>query len=112
MKFVKTFSLNVKGRTSGEGSIIIADRKMAITVKDNTVHIAQVGLTEDGIGVEVEHDDVKRKTPYVKIMIPYTEDDLPEQFQGSDYKFSIPATKLSDTEYLFRFCNAKMLNKK
>ena len=112
MKFVKEFDKHTRGRMPTYGSIIIRDGMLNIRIHDNTVHCVKIGRTEKGIGVVVEKDDVKRKTPIIFTTYKYEESDIPENFQGETYVFKIPGEKLSDTEYEFKFCNAKMLNKK
>jgi len=84
------------------------------TLKSQSIIIQfkQIGRTEKGIGVIVEKDDVKRKTNHITALFKYNNDYIPENFQGECYVFRIPAEKLSDTEYEFKFCNAKMKNKK
>ena len=113
MNFIKTFEIktgNHKGKTPG--SLIIRNGHIKITINNNTVHFKQIGRTEKGIGVIVEKDDVKRKTNHITALFKYNNDYIPENFQGECYVFRIPAEKLSDTEYEFKFCNAKMKNKK
>ena len=113
MEFIKTFNITGgHGRKAGEGSLVIADGKLIIKINNNKSHFVQIGRTNEGIGVIIEPDNDNRKTPYIQSIFKYGNDDIPENFQGEGYRFSIPATKISDTEYEFKFCNAKMINKK
>ena len=114
MEFIKTFDIagHRTGRIPGFGSLAIRNGKIIININDNTVHIKQIGRTKDGIGVVVEKDDIKRKTKRIMSTFEYEEDYIPIEFQGEGYTFIIPASKLSDTEYEFKFRNARMTNKK
>lgn len=113
MEFIKTFTIpRGCGKKAELGTLVISEGKLKIKINDNKVHIKQIGRTTEGIGVVVEADDVSRKTSRITSIFQYNPEDIPENFQGKGYRFSIPATKLSDTEYEFKFCNAKMLNKK
>ena len=113
MEFIKTFNITGgRGKKAGLGTLVISESKLKIKINDNKVHIKQIGRTAEGIGVVVESDNDNRKTSYVQSVFKYDNSDIPENFQGQEYRFSIPATRISDTEYEFKFCNAKMLNKK
>ena len=113
MEFIKTFNITGgRGKKAGLGTLVIGEGKLKIKINDNTIHIKQIGRTAEGIGVVVESDDVSRKTSRITSIFQYNPEDIPENFQGQGYRFSIPATRISNTEYEFKFCNAKMLNKK
>ena len=110
MEFIKTFNHSSGGRTKENGSLIICDGELRIKVNEPNSAIEEYGVIKDGIGVVIKKED--RKTPYLKTVIKYNEDDIPINLQGESYKFKIPAEKLSDTEFVFRFEKAVMLNKK
>ena len=112
MDFIKTFKKRKVGRKPGIGSIRIADGfiNIKLNVKDAT--IKEVGTIKDGIGVVLQESKNKKKLPYAATRIKYDSDSIPENFQGTKYRFRIPAERISDTEYKFLYCNAKMTNKK
>lgn len=113
MEFIKTFTIvHGHGKKPELGTLVISEGKLKIKINDNKVHIKQIGRTAEGVGVVVEADDVSRKTSRITSIFQYHPEDIPENFQGEGYRFSIPATRISNTEYEFKFCNAKMLNKK
>ena len=111
MDFIKNFNVR-KGREPGFGSIYIDKGYMKIRINVSNAHIIDMGLIDGGIGCVIKTGDKNRKTPYVAACIKYEKDWIPSELQGTGYKFSIPAKKLSDTEYAFMFNSAKMKNKK
>lgn len=107
MNFIKDFNVR-KGREPGFGSLCIANGFLKLKINVPNAHIVKIGATKDGIGCIIKTGDKNKKTPYVATCFRYDKDWLPVNFQGEGYKFSIPAKKISDTEYEFMFCNAKM----
>ena len=110
MEFIRTFNHKIGGRIKENGSLIICDGELRIKVNESNSTIEEYGIIKDGIGVVIKK--AKRKTPYIKTILKYNEDDIPINLQGESYKFKIPAEKLSDTEFVFKFDKAIMLNKK
>ena len=114
MNFCRTFKIGQYGKTAGDGSLIISNGMLKVSISDNTCHIKEFGLLEDksGLGVITEKDDIVRKTKYVKCTIKYNPEDLPTELKAKGYIFNIKAEKTSDNEYVFPFSAAKMTNKK
>lgn len=111
MEFVRSFNVR-KGRESEVGSLRIVNGYLRIRINVPNAHIVKFGATKKGLGCVIQTGDKDRKTPYVSCHYKYEEDWIPANFQGKGYIFSIPANKVSETEYEFLFCNAKMKNKK
>lgn len=111
MNFIKDFNVR-KGREPGFGSLYIANGFLKLRINVPNAHVEAMGAVEDGIGCVIKAGDKNRKTPYIATCFKYEKDWLPCNFQGEGYRFSIPAKKISDTEFVFLFKNAKMLNKK
>ena len=111
MEFIKNFNIR-RGREPGCGSIYITNGCLKVRINVPNAHVTDMGLIDGGIGCVITTGDKNRKTPYVAASMKYQKDWLPPELQGAGYKFTIPAQKLSDTEYAFLFCNAKMTNKK
>jgi len=112
MNFVKTLKPRRGGRYSGDGSVIIADGVIAIRIPTNKFSFKEIGIIKDGIGVELEKSSKKRTAPNLFTRRCFESDDIPVELQGEKYRFRIPGEKISDTEYVFMFKKAKMLNKK
>lgn len=112
MNFVKTLEKRRGGRYGGDGSVIIAENHIDIRIPDNKVDIKEIGIIKDGIGVVVKPSKLKRKAPNIFTRRVFDSGDIPVELQGEKYRFRIPGEKISDTEYVFMFKKAKMLNKK
>ena len=112
MKFIKTLEKRRGERYEGNGSIIIANNRLAIRISDNKVDVKDVGIIEGGIGIVVEKSNKKRNSPCIFSSRHFESTDIPVELQGEKYRFRIPGEKISDTEYVFMFKKAKMLNKK
>ena len=85
---------------------------MRIKINEADSTFDKVGVLKDGIGVVIKKSKKKLKTPYLKTTFKYNEEDIPVNLQAEKYRFKIPVEKLSDTEYVFKFDKAIMLNKK
>jgi len=113
MEFIKSIARKHHvGRIAGTGSLTIADGALRLRIPEPNAILKDIGLVKDGIGVVIEKGIKGRKTKYVSNKIKYDKDDIPVELQASKYKFSIPAEKLNDTEFVFKFDKAVMLNKK
>ena len=112
MDFIKIIPRRRCGRAKGFGSLVIRDGMLRIAINEPNSYLKEIGVIQDGIGVILEKCDRKKKTPYVMNVLPYSEKDIPINLQGEKYKFSIPAKKISDNEFVFMFKDAVMLNKK
>ena len=112
MDFIRIIPRTRRGETKGFGSLIICDGMLRITINEPNSYLKEIGVIQDGIGAILEKSNKKKKTPYVKNVLPYSENDIPIHLQGEKYKFSIPAKKISDNEFVFMFKDAVMLNKK
>lgn len=111
MEFIKTFG-DRRGRVGGIGSACISNGLIKIRINVPNSVCEQVGAIKDGIGVVIRESDKKRKTKYAASCVKYDKEFIPINLQAECYSFSIPAEKISDTEYVFLFKKAKMLNKK
>ena len=112
MNFVKTLEIRRSGRYSGEGSVVIADGVIAVRIPTNKFSFKNIGIIKDGIGVELEKSSKKRTAPNIFTTRHFESDDIPIELQGEKHRFRIPGEKISDTEYVFMFKKAKMLNTK
>jgi len=112
MNFIKTLEKRTSGRYNGDGSIVIANGVIAIRIPTNKFSFKEIGIIKDGIGVELEKSTKKRTSPGIFTTRHFEEADLPVELQGDKYRFRIPGEKISDTEYVFMFKKAKMLNTK
>lgn len=112
MQFIKTFSRKHSGRVKGIGSLTLCDGKMRFRINVQNAMLKEIGLVEGGIGVEIQESLEERKTPYVANILNYPKDCIPTELQASKYVFRIPAKQLSDTEFVFLFEKAVMVNKK
>lgn len=112
MDFIKIIPRRRGGRESGFGSLIICNGLLIIKINERNSKLKDVGVIKDGIGVVIEDCNYNKKTSYVRNVLPYSENDIPINLQGEKYKFSIPAKKVSDKEFVFMFKDAVMLNKK
>lgn len=111
MEFIKTLNKDFSGRKGGDGTLIIADGYLRVRLNDRNIAMSEMGIIKDGVGVVVKKTKTPRNSPLF-VVRKYSEDDIPVNLQGEKYRFVIPAKKISDTEYVFMFNNAKMLNKK
>ena len=109
MNFIKQFGSR-GGRVSTFGSAIIKDGFLKIRIP-NTYDIVEKGFIEGGIGLTVKPCS-PRKSPYTTVHVNIGKDYLPPELCGQNYKFGIPAEKISDTEIVFMFKRAKMLTHK
>ncbi len=100
------------GRTASDGTCLIRNGQFLIKIKTDrpTLKIKSVGIVEDGIGVELTEGNKSLKN-CVAIRV-FSKEDLPVNLQATGYSFSIPAEKLSETEYVFHFKNASMVTRK
>ena len=110
MEFIKTFG--ERGRKGGIGSACISDGFVRIRINVPNTKCETIGAIKDGIGVIIKSCEKERKTKYATACVKYDKEFIPVNLQGDCYRFSIPAEKISDTEYVFMFKKAKMLNKK
>ena len=110
MEFIKTFTHKTGGRAKEQGSLIICNGELRIKINEPNSSVAEYGVIKNGIGVVIKK--VKRATPFLRTIMKYNSDDIPVNLQGEKYRFKIPAEKISDTEYVFNFDKAIMLNKK
>ena len=110
MEFIKTFERKIGGRVKENGSLIICDGELRIKINEPNCAIDEYGVVDGGIGVVIKKQN--HKTLYLKHIVEYNAEDIPINLQGEKYRFKIPAEKLSDTEYVFMFNKAVMLNKK
>ena len=113
MEFIKDFKVR-KGREIGAGSLYIVNGFLKLRINAPNAHLEKMGAIKDGIGcvIKSSNKDKNKKTPYISARYKYESDWIPENFQYEGYRFTIPAEKISDTEYVFMFNNAKMKNKK
>lgn len=112
MEFIKTIGPRRRGKRAGFGTLRISDGFISLKLNAPEMQIDKIGVIKGGIGVVLKQSIIPKKTPSVASRYKYDEDTIPVELQGEKYRFSIPAEKLSDTEYVFMFKNAKMLNKK
>ena len=109
MKFIKHF--NTKGGSVGSfGSAIFGDGYLRIRIP-NTFDIVEKGFIDGGFGLVVKPCE-GRKSPYTTIHTRIDTEYLPQELRGEKYIFGIPAEQISDTEIVFMYKRAKMLNKK
>ena len=105
MKFIKV--LTPRYTSTDFGYALITNKNIKVKIATNNMQITQIGIIEGGIGCVLE----KRKEPtvakYAVTTRNYDEKDIPTNLQATGYKFRIPATKISDTEYAFMFEDAK-----
>ena len=111
MNFCKTFP---RPKRNLDGSLIIKDGKLFVTINHSNLGFKEIGVLEDksGIGAVMEKDGKSHKTPFIKRIVVYDKEDIPSELQAKEYKFRIFAEKISDTEFVFPFKAAKMMNKK
>lgn len=112
MEFIKPIKCGHIGRKAGIGSLIIANGTLRLRLKEPNANLKDIGLIKDGIGVVIEKGIKGRKTKYVSNIIKFEKEDIPVELQGTKYKFRILPEKISDTEFVFKFDKAVMLNKK
>lgn len=105
MNFIKT--LTPRYTSTDLGYALITNKNIKIKIATNNMQFAEIGIIEGGIGCVLK----KRKEPivakYAVTTRNYSEEDIPTNLQATGYKFRIPATKISDTEYTFMFEDAK-----
>ena len=106
MEFMKEFSL--RNAKSTFGSAVIKDGKVTIRLYNKNYDFDKVGIIKDGIGCTLIKRSVKRQSSLIQVIHTYDKDDIPVQFQSENYRFRIPARKLSETEFVFMFEDAKM----
>jgi len=111
MEFTKKIN-RCGGRKGGYGALIIANGFIKIRITTSNAVLKEAGLIKGGIGVVIKKGIEGRKTKYVANKMKYDKEDIPVELQGTKYRFRIPAEKLSDTEFVFKFDKAVMLNKK
>ena len=112
MEFIKSIARNRTGRIASAGSLIIANGTLRLRITEPNAILKDIGLIKDGIGVVIEKGIKGRKTKYVSNIIKFEKEDIPVELQGTKYRFRILAEKISDTEFVFKFDKAVMLNKK
>ena len=114
MKFIKTIEVKHPGRGHSKfpnGYIRLSsdDRYFFIKIPVKDKYLGDIGFIEDGIGINL--CDCKVKKSIISTIRTLSEEDMghiPNNLQGSNYKFYIPAEKLSDNEYVFKFDKAIM----
>ena len=111
MNFIKTLEKNRGGKPSSNGYLILSNGQVEIRIKTNTHDISQVGIIEGGIGCVLSKRNEPRQTGITNTTRQLNDGDIPENLMSGGYRFRIPAEKLSDTEYVFMFDKAHMLNK-
>ena len=109
MNFIKHFNSR-GGRVGSLGSALFGDGKLRIRIP-NTYNVVEKGFIDGGFGLVVEPCG-NRKSKYTTVNVNIDPLDLPPELRGKTYKFGIPAEKISDTEFVFLFKKARMLNKK
>lgn len=107
MEFIKT--LNTKNSKRGLGFAKLSNGQIDICLTCEKKKIINVGLINDGIGVELKDSETAAKTPYVQAHRLYDETDIPANLQSEGYKFKIPANQISENEYVFMFKDAVMM---
>ena len=112
MQFIKTFKLSRGGCKAQLGSLIICNGKLHLRIRQPKAILEEFGFIEGGTGAVISLGHEDKKTPYILKIVPYDPKDIPIELQGQKYRFKIPAEKISDTEYVFMFDKACMLNKK
>lgn len=113
MVFIKQFNQKggIRGRRTSVGTLIIEGDYINMRI-DNQYRVRERGLIEGGIGCVIEKKTTKSKSPYTLVRVRIDPSYLPEELRGEGYRFWIEGEKLSDTEVVFMFKNARMLNKK
>ena len=112
MQFIKTFKLTWGGSKAQLGSLIICNGKLRLRIGQPKAILKEFGFIEGGMGAVISLEHEERKTPFISKIVTYDPKDIPVNLQGQKYRFKIPAEKISDTEYVFMFNKAYMLNKK
>lgn len=112
MQFIKTFKVSRGGSKAQLGSLIIRNGELRLRIGQPKANLKEFGFIEGGIGAIISLGQEKRKTSYIAKIVTYDPKDIPVELQGQKYCFKIPAEKISDTEYVFMFDKAYMLNKK
>lgn len=109
MEFVQIFTRKNIRKKEG-GSLTIFNDSFTIRVGEK-IKIKTVGLTKEGIGI-ITKPCPEKKVKVAVVKLTNLKKILPEEFTGNDYKFRIDGEKINESEYLFKFSNAKMINKK
>lgn len=110
MEFVKTLEMKGSGKKKMLGTCVIRDGQLHFKVNETTMRVKEIGIVEGGIGMELERSE--KQIQFIQCARRFEEGDIPVNLQATGYSFSIPAEKLSETEYVFRFENASMVKRK
>lgn len=111
MDFIKTLAKNKPGRVPSDGCVILSNGQLNVKIKTRTHDVSQVGIIDGGIGCILTERKKERQTEIANATRPVSDGDIPANLMSERYRFRIPGKKLSDTEYVFMFDKAHMLNK-
>ena len=110
MDFIKKFSMRTNA--IGDGYALIEDGHLTLRIKnkeDISYKIKEAGVIDKGLGCVVEIKKEHSPTPFTQLKLTLNKEDIPANLQAPTYKFRIPSTKISDTEYTFLFKNARTI---
>lgn len=111
MEFIKEF-LKEQRKKNKFGSVVLKDGKITVRMYQKGFVIDKVGLIKDGIGCTMKQSDKDRASVLSMKIIDYDKEDIPVNLQVSNYRFKIPAIRVSESpsfEYAFMFKDVKML---
>ena len=112
MNFIKNYSVGRGGSHCELGSVIIRDGTIRLRIRQENATLKEFGIVDGGIGAIISLNEKGRQKKAITKVVPYSPKDIPIELQGKGYCFKISPKKLSDTEYIFLFKDAKMKNHK
>ena len=109
MEFLKIiYGRKCRLTKKGDGAAFLKEGNLRIKIFSKSRYITTAGLVDGGIGCETEESNCKNKSGYSTATRQLAEGDVPPNLAASGYTFVIPARKVTDSEYVFMFADAKM----
>lgn len=112
MEFIKTIGGKHGGKTKkfSNGYILLSENRIKIKFYIKDKDFDSVGFIKDGIGVNLSNTTTIKKCTLNTVRNLYKDDldNIPNNLKAKNYEFYIPAEKLSDNEYIFKFDEAVM----
>lgn len=109
MDFIKKLEKKKKSRISELGYAYLEDSKLTVKVFSKAYSIKDVGIIDGGIGCVMSKRDKECAKEQALTTRNLSDGDVPANLMSANYKFRIPAEKISDTEYVFMFDKACMV---